>query len=47
MIESALQIFWYIIILAEITFYGILDGCDWVVGAMHLFTKKDEERRTF
>lgn len=45
--ENGLQIFWYLAILGAIAFYGILDGFDLGVGAMHLFTKKDEERRTF
>ncbi len=47
MTEYLLQLFWYIIIIASITFYGMLDGFDLGVGSMHLFTKKDEERRLF
>ncbi|NGX53370.1 MAG: Cytochrome bd-I ubiquinol oxidase subunit 2 [Chlamydiae bacterium] len=47
MIEYLLQLFWYIIIITAITFYGMLDGFDLGVGSMHLFTKKDEERRLF
>ncbi len=43
----ALDIFWYIIIIAAVTFYAVLDGFDLGVGALHLLTNKDEERRVF
>jgi cytochrome d ubiquinol oxidase subunit II len=39
--------FWYIIIIAAIIFYAMLDGFDLGVGALHLFAREDEERRVF
>lgn len=42
-----LELFWYVIIIAAVTFYAMLDGFDLGVGALHLFAKKDEERRIF
>jgi cytochrome d ubiquinol oxidase subunit II len=36
---------WFIIIGVLFTGYAMLDGFDLGVGALHLFTKKDEERR--
>ncbi len=43
---SALQITWFFLIGVLLTGYAILDGFDLGVGIWHLFTKKDEERRT-
>jgi len=40
-----LNIIWFILIGVLLTGYTILDGFDLGVGALHLFTKKDEERR--
>jgi len=36
---------WFILVGILFTGYAILDGFDLGVGALHLFTKKDEERR--
>lgn len=44
---TALNIFWYVVIIASMIFYAMLDGFDLGVGALHLFAKKDEERRIF
>lgn len=44
---TALQLFWYVIVIAAMIFYAMLDGFDLGVGALHLLTKKDEERRVF
>jgi cytochrome bd ubiquinol oxidase subunit II len=40
-----LNIIWFILVGALLTGYAILDGFDLGVGALHLFTKTDEERR--
>lgn len=45
--ESGLEIFWYIVIIAAIISYAMLDGFDLGVGALHLFARKDIERRVF
>jgi cytochrome bd ubiquinol oxidase subunit II len=45
--EYAFMIFWYIIIVAAAGCYAMLDGFDLGVGTLHLFVKKDEERRIF
>jgi len=39
------DIFWFLIICAEVVFYVVLDGFDLGVGALHLTTKGDKERR--
>lgn len=44
---SGLEIFWYIIIIASIICYAMLDGFDLGVGALHLFARDDQERRVF
>src|SRR5580698_128832 len=36
---------WFVLVGVLFTGYAILDGFDLGVGALHLFTKKDEERR--
>lgn len=40
-----LNTIWFILVGVLFTGYAILDGFDLGVGALHLFTKKDEERR--
>ena len=46
-LEYGFMIFWYIVIVASATSYAMLDGFDLGVGALHLFVRKDEERRIF
>lgn len=38
---------WFILVGALFTGYAVLDGFDLGVGALHLFVKKDEDRRIF
>jgi cytochrome bd ubiquinol oxidase subunit II len=40
-----LNIFWFLLIGVLFTGYAMLDGFDFGVGMLHLFTKKDEHRR--
>jgi cytochrome d ubiquinol oxidase subunit II len=40
-----LNIIWFILVGVLLTGYALLDGFDLGVGALHLFAKKDEERR--
>lgn len=40
-----LEIFWYCVIAASAIGYVVLDGFDLGAGMLHLFAKKDEERR--
>jgi len=40
-----LNIIWFILVGVLLTGYAILDGFDLGVGALHLLTKKDEDRR--
>src|SRR5476651_46876 len=40
-----LNTIWFILVGVLFTGYAMLDGFDLGVGALHLFTKKDEERR--
>lgn len=40
-----LNIIWFLLIGALISGYAVLDGFDLGIGALHLFTKTDEERR--
>lgn len=42
-----LEVFWYIIIVIAMASYAMLDGFDLGVGSLHLFCKKDEQRRVF
>lgn len=42
-----LEVFWYFVIVLSLICYAVLDGFDLGVGSLHLFTKKDEERRIF
>ncbi|HEY4831972.1 MAG TPA: cytochrome d ubiquinol oxidase subunit II, partial [Waddliaceae bacterium] len=41
----ALEFIWFIVVIALLTGFAILDGFDLGVGIFHLFSKKDEERR--
>lgn len=45
--EFGFMIFWYIIIIAAIAHYAMLDGFDLGVGMLHFFAKKDYDRRIF
>jgi len=45
--EYGFMVFWYIVVIAVVVCYAMLDGFDLGVGALHLFAKKDEERRIF
>src|SRR5512142_1499093 len=40
-----LNIVWFVLVGVLLTGYAILDGFDLGVGALHLFTKTDGERR--
>ena len=40
-----LNTIWFILVGVLFTGYAMLDGFDLGVGALHLFTKEDEERR--
>ena len=40
-----LNTIWFILVGVLFTGYAMLDGFDLGIGALHLFTKKDEERR--
>ncbi|MCG9894156.1 MAG: cytochrome d ubiquinol oxidase subunit II [Fimbriimonadaceae bacterium] len=42
---DVLPIVWFVLVGVLLTGYAILDGFDLGVGALHLFTKKDEDRR--
>jgi cytochrome bd ubiquinol oxidase subunit II len=42
-----LNLIWFILIGVLLSGYAVLDGFDLGVGALHLLTKKDEERRIF
>lgn len=46
-LEQGLDIFWYVVVISAIVCYAMLDGFDLGVGALHLCTKEDEERRVF
>jgi len=45
--EYGFMIFWYVVIIASVICYAMLDGFDLGVGALHLFVREDEERRLF
>ncbi len=47
MSEFGLSLLWYFVIGISVLFYVILDGFDLGVGMLHLFARKDEERRIF
>lgn len=40
-----LETIWFVVVVILLTGYAILDGFDLGVGMLHLFSKKDEERR--
>jgi cytochrome d ubiquinol oxidase subunit II len=42
-----LNVVWFLLVGALLAGYAILDGFDLGVGALHLFTRKDEHRRIF
>jgi len=42
-----LPLLWYLVVGVCALFYVVLDGFDLGVGLLHLFAKKDEERRVF
>lgn len=44
-LSSSLEFIWFGIAVILLTGYAILDGFDLGVGMLHLFSKKDEERR--
>lgn len=41
------MVFWYIVVIASVVCYAMLDGFDLGVGSLQLFVKKDEHRRVF
>lgn len=45
MTESYLEFIWFSIFVILLTGYAVLDGFDLGVGILHLFSKKDHERR--
>ncbi len=42
-----LETIWYFVVIVAMIAYAVLDGFDLGVGALHLFTKKDLDRRIF
>jgi cytochrome d ubiquinol oxidase subunit II len=42
-----LNLFWFVLLGVLLTGYAILDGFDLGVGILHLFVRKDDERRIF
>lgn len=45
LIQEHLSFIWFLVVIVLLTGYSILDGFDLGVGMLHLFSKKDEERR--
>jgi len=45
--HNILEIFAYLVVATSVVMYTLLDGFDLGVGALHLFAKKDEDRRIF
>ncbi len=43
----AFEVLWYAVVIAAMICYAMLDGFDLGVGALHLFAKKDADRRIF
>ncbi len=43
----SLEVIWYLVIGICVIMYTVLDGFDLGVGSLHLFAKKDDERRIF
>ncbi|MFN0064749.1 MAG: cytochrome d ubiquinol oxidase subunit II [Chlamydiales bacterium] len=46
-LEHGFMVFWFVIIMASMMYYAMLDGFDLGVGMLHLCTKKDNHRRLF
>jgi cytochrome bd ubiquinol oxidase subunit II len=46
-VEYSFMIFWYCVIVTVAACYAMLDGFDLGVGILHLFVRRDEERRIF
>lgn len=44
-LSTSLEFIWFGVVVVLLTGYAILDGFDLGVGMLHLFSKKDEERR--
>jgi cytochrome d ubiquinol oxidase subunit II len=44
-LETSLEFIWFTVFVILLTGYALLDGFDLGVGMLHLFSKKDEERR--
>jgi len=42
-----LEVMWYLVVIVAMIAYAVLDGFDLGVGVLHLFTKKDNDRRIF
>lgn len=42
-----INITWFLLLGVMFTFYAVLDGFDLGVGTLHLFTRRDDERRVF
>lgn len=42
-----LEVIWYFVVITAMIAYAMLDGFDLGVGALHLFAKKDNDRRVF
>ena len=47
MSETTLALLWYLVIGISVVFYVALDGFDLGVGILHMFARKDNERRVF
>lgn len=47
MMEFGFSVFWYIVFMAAIANYAMLDGFDLGVGMLHPFVRKDYDRRIF
>jgi cytochrome d ubiquinol oxidase subunit II len=43
----SLDVIWYLVLITSMIAYAMLDGFDLGVGALHLFAKKDSDRRIF
>lgn len=43
--QASLEFIWFFVFMVLLTGYAVLDGFDLGVGMVHLFAKKDEERR--
>ncbi len=43
----SLEFLWYLVVIASLMFYAVLDGFDLGVGSLYLFARTDKERRIF